>query len=113
MRLATVVSFLILSCAFGCASAPEPEPQMTWAIAIHGGAGTMDPDSPRERLKAYEDALTRALVLGKGMLTGGSSALVANLPNNPQQAGSSLHFQAAVVSGADIVLTNSSSFTLE
>ena len=75
MRLATVVSFLILSSAFGCASTPEAKPQMTWAIAIHGGAGTMDPDSPRERLQAYEDALTRALVLGKGMITGGSSAL--------------------------------------
>lgn len=88
VRLPTVVSFLILSVTFGCASAPTP-PELTWAIAIHGGAGTMDPDAPQEQLRAYEDAMTRALVLGKDMLAEGASALdvcesvVRSLEDNP------------------------------
>lgn len=82
--------FLLLPLLFlvACQSAPENS-SITWAIAVHGGAGTMNPDAPAARLKAYEDAMTRALALGKDMLADGSSALdvceavVRSLEDNP------------------------------
>jgi len=75
VRLAAVFSFLLLSTAFGCAATPETPAKATWAIAIHGGAGTMNPDAPKQQLQAYEDSLTRALALGQKMLTSGATAL--------------------------------------
>lgn len=46
-----------------------------WAIAIHGGAGTIPRDVPKERLEAYAKSLTEALQLGETMLESGASAL--------------------------------------
>ena len=42
MRSATIVSSLLLAILSGCASAPADAPPIRWAIAIHGGAGTID-----------------------------------------------------------------------
>lgn len=79
---------LPLLCLVGCQSVPE-EPSINWAIAVHGGAGTMSRDAPSARLKAYEDAMTRALAVGKDMLAGGASALdvceavIRSMEDNP------------------------------
>ncbi|MGK0304037.1 MAG: beta-aspartyl-peptidase (threonine type), partial [Planctomycetota bacterium] len=82
--------FVLLSllCLVGCQSAPE-EPAIDWAIAVHGGAGTMRRDAPAARLQAYEDAMTRALAKGKDMLASGDSALdvceavIRSMEDNP------------------------------
>lgn len=49
-----------------------------WSIAIHGGAGTLDPDkmAPGDRA-AYEAALTEALEAGSAVLAEGGSAIEA------------------------------------
>lgn len=79
---------LPLLCLVGCQSAPE-EPSINWAIAVHGGAGTMSRDAPPARLKAYEDAMTRALAVGKDMLADGATALdvceavIRSMEDNP------------------------------
>ncbi|MFT7536361.1 MAG: beta-aspartyl-peptidase (threonine type) [Hyphomicrobiaceae bacterium] len=79
---------LPLLCLVGCQSAPE-EPSINWAIAVHGGAGTMSRDAPPARLQAYEDAMTRALAVGKDMLADGASALdvceavIRSMEDNP------------------------------
>ena len=46
-----------------------------WAIAIHGGAGTLDRDAPAEQLQEYRDSLTRALEVGRERLARGEDAL--------------------------------------
>ncbi len=55
---------------------PEPaEPRPEWAIAIHGGAGTIPRDFPDDRKQAYLDGLGEALALGRGMLEEGADGL--------------------------------------
>jgi beta-aspartyl-peptidase (threonine type) len=46
-----------------------------WALAIHGGAGTIDRDLPEERKAAYRVALARALAAGAAALADGEPAL--------------------------------------
>jgi beta-aspartyl-peptidase (threonine type) len=46
-----------------------------WAIAIHGGAGTLDPATPPEKVAAYTATLEAALKLGADQLAQGKSAL--------------------------------------
>lgn len=72
MRSATLLLSLFLA---GCAGAPDVSVGPTWAIAIHGGAGTIERDAPAERLQAYRDAMTRALDHGRQRLDAGDSAL--------------------------------------
>ena len=75
-RLALTATFSLLSLLAGCAGAPgAPADGERWAIAIHGGAGTMRRDAPAERLRAYEQAMADVLALGQGMLADGASAL--------------------------------------
>ncbi|MCB9877860.1 MAG: isoaspartyl peptidase/L-asparaginase [Planctomycetes bacterium] len=57
-----------------CTSTP-PVDTIRWAIAIHGGAGTLDPNAPAAEQRAYEEALTRALAHGRDMLARGAAAL--------------------------------------
>jgi len=54
------------------------EPEANWSIAIHGGAGTLDPDkmTPEQRAE-YEDALQNALDAGAKVLADGGSAMDA------------------------------------
>jgi beta-aspartyl-peptidase (threonine type) len=62
-------------------SAGEAQPSPTaaarpeWAIAIHGGAGTISRSLPEEVKREYRDALAAALRKGVEMLRGGASAL--------------------------------------
>ena len=89
-RLALTATFSLLSLLAGCAGAPgAPADGERWAIAIHGGAGTMRRDAPAERLRAYEQAMADVLALGQGMLADGASALdvceavVRSMEDNP------------------------------
>ncbi|WP_299194357.1 isoaspartyl peptidase/L-asparaginase [uncultured Erythrobacter sp.] len=61
------------------ASAQENEDaEPRWSIAIHGGAGTLDPDRMTpERRAAYEAALQQALDAGSEILANGGSAMDA------------------------------------
>lgn len=75
LRSILVVSMLSFSACQGGPSARSDGPVAAWAIAIHGGAGTLDKNTPKERLAEYEAALTRALTLGRDRLAKGESAL--------------------------------------
>lgn len=81
-------SMLPLLCLIGCQLAPE-KPSMDWAIAVHGGAGTMNRNAPPARLQSYRDAMTRALTKGKTMLDRGATALdvceavIRSMEDNP------------------------------
>lgn len=46
-----------------------------WAIALHGGAGTLLPDATPEKLEPYHRSLQEALARGQEMLASGSPAL--------------------------------------
>ncbi len=77
LRLLPALILLLSACA-----APEPEPapapeapRPEWAIAIHGGAGTIPRDVPEERKQAYLDDLGAALGIGRDMLSEGKDAL--------------------------------------
>ncbi len=72
---------LALSLATGCASPtradlPPPAPvQGRFAIAIHGGAGTIERTAPAAQLEAYRASLHAALTVGRDRLARGDSAL--------------------------------------
>ncbi len=57
--------------------APYPPPPLSYAIAIHGGAGAMDPDAPADEQKAYLEGLSRALRAGRDVLANGGTSLDA------------------------------------
>jgi beta-aspartyl-peptidase (threonine type) len=58
------------------ASVPIPVTQQDWAIAIHGGAGYMNPDNMSdERIASYEAALQKTLDLGIELLERGTDAV--------------------------------------
>ncbi|MFK7739147.1 MAG: isoaspartyl peptidase/L-asparaginase family protein [Planctomycetota bacterium] len=69
--LATALSLLLFA---ACAGGGPRQPP-AWAIAIHGGAGTISRDAPPAQLKAYRAALQGALDLGVSMLSAGASSL--------------------------------------
>lgn len=46
-----------------------------WALAIHGGAGTMSRKMPPETVAAYRASLERVLRQGQEMLAGGATAM--------------------------------------
>ncbi len=84
-----VVPMLFLSlglvAALGAACRPAAEAPATsaeqappaWAIAIHGGAGSLSRDEPKERREALRRSLGEALTLGQVILDEGGSALDA------------------------------------
>jgi beta-aspartyl-peptidase (threonine type) len=55
---------------------PLPPP-VKWALAIHGGAGTIPKDIPESEKKAYLASLSRALTIGKDILAKGGTSLDA------------------------------------
>ncbi len=56
----------------------EAEVEPRWSIAIHGGAGTLDPaNMTPERRAAYETALQNALDAGSAILAEGGTAMDA------------------------------------
>ena len=91
MRTILITAFLLLLPTYGCQWAhPKSSVPINWAIAVHGGAGTMNPNAPPARLKAYRDAMAAALELGRSMLTDGASSLdvceavIRSLEDNPR-----------------------------
>ncbi|MDJ0641892.1 MAG: isoaspartyl peptidase/L-asparaginase [Erythrobacter sp.] len=75
MKNALVMALLALIFAAVPAQAQE---DARWSIAIHGGAGTLDPDRMTpERRAAYEAALQNALDAGARVLADGGSAMDA------------------------------------
>lgn len=64
---------LIGACVSDQGSAVSERP--AWAIAIHGGAGTIPRSTPREEGEAYRASLRAALKLGAERLAAGASAL--------------------------------------
>lgn len=81
-RLAFALILLLGACAAPQPATTEPTPEAgealprpEWAIAIHGGAGTIPRDFGEDKKQAYLDALSEALALGQGMLTDGAEGL--------------------------------------
>lgn len=66
---------LVGSCATPRSTPPAPVADGAWAIAIHGGAGTLDRDAPPAALAAYRESLQRALSIGRDLLANGGEAL--------------------------------------
>ncbi|HSS47326.1 MAG TPA: isoaspartyl peptidase/L-asparaginase [Thermoanaerobaculia bacterium] len=48
-----------------------------WALAIHGGAGTIPKNLPEAQKQQYLKSMTRALEIGRDVLTGGGTSLDA------------------------------------
>lgn len=83
----SIACILLFSMLWACSSdqvgSPEPElreaersVQQDWAIAIHGGAGYMDPATmSEERIATYEKSLKKALELGVALLEKGTDAV--------------------------------------
>ncbi len=71
----------------GCSE--QEQPQAEWALALHGGAGTISRDMPDSLKQQYYDGLREALRIGEIVLRDGGSALdavelvVNSLENNP------------------------------
>lgn len=61
----------------GCAATGGRASSSTWAIAIHGGAGTLSKTAPAEDVAEYERALQGALARGAHVLERGGTALDA------------------------------------
>jgi len=70
-------ALLVLSLALGLWScvANQSKAPVQWAIAIHGGAGTIAREAPAEQLAEHKAALEVALRHGQTMLANGASAL--------------------------------------
>lgn len=68
------LALLFLTC---CALAAQPSPPGRWAIAIHGGAGTIPRDIPAAEKEQYLASLRAALTLGKEVLEKGGTSLDA------------------------------------
>jgi beta-aspartyl-peptidase (threonine type) len=77
MSIRPVVAFSFLSVlgvAFSACSTPVAA-RPTWAIAIHGGAGTLERSASVEQQQEHRVALERALQAGRERLQRGESAL--------------------------------------
>lgn len=61
--------------ADGRPAAAKPSPRKEWALAIHGGAGTMPKTIPPEKRDAYLAELRATLKVGREMLEQGRSSL--------------------------------------
>ncbi|MFA5418079.1 MAG: isoaspartyl peptidase/L-asparaginase [Bacteroidales bacterium] len=72
------LSFLFLALILlGCAPSPAPK-QSAWALAIHGGAGTITKESMTPELEQqYQEKLAEALQAGSGILKNGGTSLEA------------------------------------
>lgn len=75
----TAVIFLLIG-LLGCTEkmdSNENQQKKEWALAIHGGAGTISKDRPDSVIQAYKDDLSEALSVGEEVLKNGGSALDA------------------------------------
>lgn len=90
-RILTITSgILIFSLlAWGCEETNSSQTQKEWALALHGGAGTISQDLPDTIRQQYYDGLEQALAIGADVLRNGGSALdaveatVRDLEDNP------------------------------
>jgi beta-aspartyl-peptidase (threonine type) len=78
----TATCALLLTACSACCEQPgsspgpqAPEPRVEWAIAIHGGAGTVPRDIDPELRDGYLEGLNAALRAGVDRLEAGESAL--------------------------------------
>lgn len=67
--------FFLVACAGQPVARPTIDHPVDWAIAVHGGAGTLDRNAPPAELQAYRDALQKALDLGRERLARGDAGL--------------------------------------
>lgn len=123
MRRHLLLGLSILALACSSSSVPVESPSagpasgVEWALAIHGGAGTIPRDLPEERKAAYLQSLERALRMGVAILDEGGSSLDAvetilrDLEDDPlfnagrgavfnEQGGHEL--DASIMNGADL-----------
>jgi L-asparaginase / beta-aspartyl-peptidase len=80
MRILALICTLILAALpFGCTSAARMPAEQTaaprWAVAIHGGAGTLDRDAPPALVAEYRAALQAALDDATARLAAGQAAI--------------------------------------
>jgi beta-aspartyl-peptidase (threonine type) len=73
MRFAALAALLMLGLAAPAAAQEAP----AWALALHGGAGTIPRDLPAERVEAYRVALRASLETGRRILERGGTSLDA------------------------------------
>jgi beta-aspartyl-peptidase (threonine type) len=72
-NLLLLAALLLAACSSAPADSPSARP--AWAIALHGGAGTIPRSTPAEQAEAYRAALAAALRLGAERLEAGVPAL--------------------------------------
>ena len=74
---------------FSCTEAEHVNERTEWALALHGGAGTISQDLPDSIKQQYYDGLERAVRIGEHVLSEGGSAIdaveqvVRELEDNP------------------------------
>lgn len=74
----TIFTFLFFVITlFACAEAEQANERTEWALALHGGAGTISQDLPDSIKQNYYDGLEEALTIGENILIEGGSALDA------------------------------------
>jgi beta-aspartyl-peptidase (threonine type) len=85
-----VLALMAGGCAAASAGTTRAASDRSWSIAIHGGAGTFDPDTPAEKQKSYRESLSIALKQGADLLAAGKDgldvceAVVRTLENDPK-----------------------------
>lgn len=80
IRFRAAAAALCLGLPLWAAAAPAPAPGAPspgWAIALHGGAGTIPKDLDPKLVDAYQASLRHGLELGKGILAQGGTSLDA------------------------------------
>jgi beta-aspartyl-peptidase (threonine type) len=75
--MVAVLLSLVMAAFQGCATSPSMQKPPGWAIAIHGGAGTIDRNSPEGEREEYKRSLATALRAGSAVLAAGGSSLDA------------------------------------
>ena len=80
VRLPLLLLILCAHLSLAPATAQRPAPAVTaprWALALHGGAGTIPKDMDPALVDAYRASLRRGLELGRGILEKGGTSLDA------------------------------------
>ncbi len=89
MKILNVIGVAILLIIATTACDDAESPQTEWALALHGGAGTISREMPDSLKQQYYDGLRNALRVGEIVLREGGSALdavevvVNSLEDNP------------------------------
>ena len=87
--IALFVTIFTAASLFSCADAEQTNERTEWALALHGGAGTISQDLPDSIKQNYYEGLEEALSVGESVLMEGGSALdaieqvVRSLEDNP------------------------------